>query len=184
MRRFLSLFTMMMLSAVLSFAQSRLVTGRVSDESGKPVPFASVVIKNGGGVQSDVNGEYSIRVNPGDILQISGTNYDLVEIPVGSLTNITTVLKLKDNTMSEVVVTSAFNTKRTARSIASNVQNVTGEQMNTVRANNINNALAGKVAGAQVRSQSSAALGRETLIRLRGENGLTPGGGALFVVDG
>jgi len=43
MRRFLSLFTMMMLSAVLSFAQSRLVTGRVSDESGKPVPFASVV---------------------------------------------------------------------------------------------------------------------------------------------
>jgi len=184
MRRFLSLFTMMMLSAVVSFAQSRLVTGRVSDESGKPVPFASVVIKNGGGVQSDVNGEYSIRVNPGDILQISGTNYDLVEIPVGSLTNITTVLKLKDNTMSEVVVTSAFNTKRTARSIASNVQNVTGEQMNTVRANNINNALAGKVAGAQVRSQSSAALGRETLIRLRGENGLTPGGGALFVVDG
>ena len=184
MRRFFSLFTMMMLSTVLSFAQSRVVSGRVSDEANKPVPFASVVIKGRGGIETDVNGEYQIRVNPGDVLQISQTSYEMVEIPVGSLTTLNATLRLKDNTIPEVVVTSAFNTKRTARSIASNVQNVTGEQLNTVRASNINNALAGKVAGAQVRSQSAAALGRETLIRLRGENGLTPGGGALFVVDG
>ncbi|MFT3981878.1 MAG: SusC/RagA family TonB-linked outer membrane protein [Ferruginibacter sp.] len=184
MRRFLSLFTMMMLSAVLSFAQSRLVTGRVSDEAGKPVPFASVVIRGGGGVQTDVNGEYSIRVSPGDVLQISQTSYDMVEIPVGSLTNINTTLKLKDNTIAEVVVTSAFNTKRTARSVSSNVQNVNAEQLNTVRAANVNNALAGKVAGAQVRSQSAVALGRETTVRLRGENGLGTGSGPLYVVDG
>lgn len=184
MRRFLSLFTMMMLCTVLSFAQSRLVTGKVVDANGRPVPFASVVIKGGGGVQADVNGEYSIRVNPGDVLQISQAAFDLVEIPVGSMTNIVTTLNQKNNTMTEVVVTGAFNTKRTARSIASNVQNVSSEQLNTVRQSNINNALAGKAAGIQVRSQATAALGRETLIRLRGENGLTPGGGALFVVDG
>ncbi|RZL14329.1 MAG: hypothetical protein EOO89_16260, partial [Pedobacter sp.] len=184
MRRFFSLFTMMMLCTVLSFAQSRVVSGTVTDPAGKPVAFASVSTKGGGGVQADANGSYSIRVNPGDFLVISGTGYDPIEVPVGSLTTINATLKLKDNTIAEVVVTSAFNTKRAARSIASNVQNVSGEQLNTVRANNVNNALAGKVAGAQVRSQSSAALGRETLIRLRGENGLTPGGGALYVVDG
>lgn len=86
--------------------------------------------------------------------------------------------------LKEVVVTSAFGIRRTARSTSASVQNLSGEQMNTIRQVNINNALAGKVAGAQVRSQSAAKLGSETVIRLRGENGLGVGGGALYVVDG
>ena len=185
MRRFLSLFTMLMLCGVLAFAQSRVVTGRVIDNTGKPVPFASVTIKGGKtGVQTDVNGEYSIRVNSGDVLQVSQTNFDVAEATVGSSNTITTELTLKTNTIKEVIVTSAFNTKRTLRSQSSNVQNVSSEQLNTVRASNVNNALAGKVAGAQVRSQSAVALGRETTIRLRGENGLGVGGGPIYVVDG
>ncbi len=86
--------------------------------------------------------------------------------------------------LQEVVVTSAFGVKRTARSTSSSSQNVTGEQLNTIRQVNINNALAGKVAGLQVRSQSAAKLGAETMIRLRGENGIGLGVGALYVVDG
>jgi len=173
-----------MLCGVLAFAQSRVVTGKVTDPSGRPVPFASVVIKGGGGVQADANGEYSIRVNAGDVLTISSQSYSAVDIPVGSMSSISTTLQPSENTIPEVIVTSAFNTKRTARSTASNVQNVSAEQLNTVRQSNINNALAGKVAGVQVRSQSSAALGRETIVRLRGENGFGVGGGALYVVDG
>lgn len=86
--------------------------------------------------------------------------------------------------LKEVVVTSAFGIKRTARSTSSNVQNLTYDQVNTVRQVNVNNALAGKVAGAQVRSQSMAKLGAETTLRLRGENGFGIGSGALYVVDG
>ncbi|MEP7237108.1 MAG: VIT domain-containing protein [Ferruginibacter sp.] len=86
--------------------------------------------------------------------------------------------------LKEVVVTSAFGIKRTARSTASNVQNLTSDQINTIRQVNINNALAGKVAGVQVRSQSIAKLGAETMIRLRGENGIGLGTGAIYVVDG
>ena len=185
MRRFLSLFTMLMLCGVLAFAQVRVVTGRVIDNTGKPVPFASVIVKGAKtGVQTDVNGEYSIRVNTGDVLQISQTNFDVAESIVGTGSTVTTELALKSNTIKEVIVTSAFQTKRTLRSQASNVQNVSSEQLNTVRASNVNNALAGKVAGAQIRSQSAVALGRETTIRLRGENGLGAGGGPVYVVDG
>ncbi|MEO6252098.1 MAG: VIT domain-containing protein [Ferruginibacter sp.] len=86
--------------------------------------------------------------------------------------------------LKEVIVTGAFGIKRTARSTASNVQNLTGDQVNTIRQVNVNNALAGKVAGAQVRSQSIAKLGAATTIRLRGENGFGMGSGALYVVDG
>lgn len=96
----------------------------------------------------------------------------------------TPLVSREENTIAEVVVTSAFNTRRTARSVSSNVQTVSAEQLNIIRGSDVNNALAGKVAGIQVRSQSIAALGRESFIRLRGENSLTSGLGALYVVNG
>lgn len=88
------------------------------------------------------------------------------------------------STISEVIVTSAFSTKRTLRSQTSNVQYINAEQLNTIRETDINNALAGKVAGLQVQSQSRGLLGAATSIRLRGENGLSNGPGPIYVLDG
>ena len=95
-----------------------------------------------------------------------------IEIPEGS------------NSLKEVIVTSAFSTTRTLRSQSSNVQYIRSEQLTTARNYDINNALAGKVAGLQVRSQSEVKLGATTTIRIRGENGLTGSNGPLYVVDG
>jgi hypothetical protein len=186
MRRFLSLFTMLMLCGVLAFAQSRVVTGKVTDVDGNPVSFASVKVKGTPtGVSADANGNYSLRVNPNDVLVISGASFKTTEVPVGTQNVLNTVLEVGGTTeLKEVVVTGAFGIKRTGRSTASNVQNLTGDQVNTIRQTNVNNALAGKVAGAQVRSQSVAKLGAETTVRLRGENGFGLGAGALYVVDG
>ncbi len=186
MRRILSLFTMLMLCGVFAFAQTRVVSGKVTDSEGNPVSFATVTVKGSNvGLSADANGAFSIKVKAGDVLVFSGTSFKNVEVPVGSNTIINAVLeKNTTSELKEVVVTGAFGTKRAARSTASNVQNITGEQMNTIRQTNINNALAGKVAGAQVRSQSTAKLGVETAVRLRGENGLGAGTGALYVVDG
>ncbi len=185
MRRFLSLFTMLMLCGVLAFAQSRVVTGKVVDLDGNPVSFASVKIKGTNtGVSADANGAYSIKVNPGAVLVISGASFKETEVPVGTQNVLSTVMEKAGSDLKEVVVTSAFGIKRTARSTSSSVQNLSGDQVNVVRQANVNNAIAGKVAGAQVRSQSAAKLGAETTVRLRGENSLGQGGGALYVVDG
>jgi TonB-linked SusC/RagA family outer membrane protein len=88
--------------------------------------------------------------------------------------------------LKEVIVTSAYNTKRTARSVSYNAQTVTDEQLNTTRQPDLNNALAGKVAGVQVRSQSTVKLGANgyAAIRLRGESSLTGASNVLYVVDG
>ncbi|MGF2413418.1 MAG: VIT domain-containing protein, partial [Ferruginibacter sp.] len=86
--------------------------------------------------------------------------------------------------LNEVVVTAAYGIKRSARSASGSVQYVTAAQLNTIRQTDINNALAGKVAGLQVRSQSYAKLGAETMIRLRGANSLGTGSAPLYVVDG
>jgi len=185
MRRFLSLFTMLMLCGVFAFAQSRVVSGKVADTDGNPVPFATVKVKGKPtGLSADQNGAFSLNVKPGDVLEISAASFKTVEVPVGSQSVLNIVMEKGGTDLKEVVVTGAFGTKRAARSTASGVQNVSAEQLNTIRTNNINNALAGKVAGAQVRSQSAVALGRETIVRLRGENGLGVSGGPLYVVDG
>ena len=174
-----------MLCGVLAFAQSRVVTGKVTDIDGNPVSFATVKVKNTNtGLSADANGAYSIKVNPNDVLVISAASFKTTEVPVGTQNVLNTVMEKGGNDLKEVVVTSAFGIRRTARSTASNVQNLSGDQVNTIRQTNVNNALAGKVAGAQVRSQSVAKLGAETTVRLRGENGLLGGNGALYVVDG
>jgi TonB-dependent SusC/RagA subfamily outer membrane receptor len=186
MRRFLSLFTVLMLTSVLAFSQTRVVSGRVTDKDNNPVPFASILVKGTrNGASADAYGAYTIRVKDGDVLIISGSGFTAREVTVaGGLAQINTVLEKNANALQEVVVTSAATIRRTQRSQSSNVQNVNAEQLNTIRTPNINNALAGKVAGIQVRSQSAAALGRETIVRLRGENGLGVSGGPIYVVDG
>jgi len=176
---------MLMLCGVLASAQTRVVAGKVTDKDGTTVPFASVKIKGSkAGAQADAVGAYTIRIKEGDVLEISAANFKAVEVAVGTQSTIVTTLE-KTGELTEVVVTSAFGIKRTARSVSANAQVVTSEQLNTVRQTNVNNALAGKVSGIQVRSQSSAALGRETNIRVRGES--NAGGGAsgpIYVVDG
>lgn len=181
--RKLCLFILMLTGSV-AFSQ-KTVNGKVTDKAGAPLPFSSVMVKGKkSGAQSDQNGDFAIRVSVGDVLVVSNTSFITAELIVGAADYYTVILQGKENTIQEVVVTSAFNIARSARSVSSNVQSVSAEKLNTVRSPNINNALAGKVAGVQVRSQSGAALGRETAVRLRGENSLASGSGAIYVVDG
>ena len=191
MRRFLSLFTMLMLCGMLAFAQSRVVSGKVTDESGNPVSFATVKVKGSPtGLSADANGAFTIRVKAGDVLVISGTSFKETEVPVGTQNVLNTVLeKGSNNDLKEVVVTSAFGIKRTSRSTSSNAQVLGADQLNPVRSTSVNDALAGKVAGIQVRSQASGKLGSSNSVRLRGESGFSNGDGTygssvLYVVDG
>ena len=59
------------LTMQLSFAQGKTVSGVVTDATG-PIPFVNVVIKGqSGGVQTDLDGKYSITAKPGDVLVFS-----------------------------------------------------------------------------------------------------------------
>jgi len=186
MRRFLSLFTMLMLCGVLAFAQSRVVSGKVTDATGNPVPFATVKIKGKAtGLSADNNGAYTIRVNNGDVLQISGAGFAPIEVPVGNLTVINSVMeRTATSDLKEVVVSGGYGIKRSLRTASTNTQVVSSEQLNTIRNTNINEALAGKVAGIQLRGQSGAKLSATGAIRLHGVSSLTGGSDILYVLDG
>jgi len=186
MRKIVSLLSVLMLICALAYSQTREIRGKVTDENGNPVPFATVLIKGTTlGTSADPGGNFTIRAKTGDVLVISSQGHANQEVTVGTGSVVNATLTTgATSTLTEVVVTGAYGTRRTARSTSVNAQVVTGEQLNVVRQPNINNALAGKVSGLQVRSQSAAALDRQGTARLRGESGLGGGGGIIYVVDG
>ena len=185
MRKIASLLSVLMLICALAFGQNRTVSGTVRDANGNPVPFATVtVVGTNTATQADANGNFTLNnVAENARLRVTSTGFTALTVPVsGDLSSVT--LTRSGDQLQEVVVTGAYNTKRTARSTSYNAQVVTGEQLNTIRQTNLNNALAGKVSGLQVRSQSAAALGREGNVRLRGASGLGGDEGIIYVVDG
>lgn len=154
--------------------QSFVVTGNVTDKEGNPVSFASVKIKGtNSGVTADAIGSFAIKVNSEqDVLVISAASFKEMTIPVAKQKHLNIVMEKAGNELKEVVVVSAFGTKRTARSTSSNVRNRNGSMVNAIRQSNVNNALAGKVAGSQVSTQTPVKPGAENAIRLRGEHSL------------
>lgn len=185
MRKIASLFTMLMLVSTFAFAQNRTITGTVVDENGTPIPGATVQLKGTReGIAADNSGSFRISAKTGDVLLISGAGLELTEFRVGAESNLRIQAKRLVAAGAEVVISSGYGIKKTLRNVSTNAQVVTSEQLNTIRQTNLNNALAGKVSGIQVRSQSSAKLGSTGSIRLRGESGFGGGQGVIYVVDG
>ena len=85
MRRFLTLFTVLMLSAALASAQTQMVTGRITDENGNPVARASVQEKNSNkGTITDADGNFTLSTTRGKTLVISNVGYERIEVSAGS----------------------------------------------------------------------------------------------------
>ncbi|MCG7859823.1 carboxypeptidase-like regulatory domain-containing protein, partial [Flavihumibacter sediminis] len=71
MRKILSLLVVGSLCCSLAFGQTRPVTGKIVDDKGNPVPYATVKVKGSTtGVSADVNGVFTIRVKTGDVLEV------------------------------------------------------------------------------------------------------------------
>ncbi len=94
-------------------AQTRVVTGLITDEEGSALPGVAVVSKTTSqGVVSDASGKYAIQVSgDNDILRFSFIGMVPKDIKVGKQTVINVVLKADVCAMEEVVVT-AYGVQR------------------------------------------------------------------------
>ena len=188
MRKFASLFVMAILCSMLVFAQTRNVSGTITDANGKAIPFASVTVKGTkNGVTADADGKFTIKsVASGTVLVITSVGFDDREITVGTSDNVSVSLTpATGSNLTEVVVTSAFGIKKSQRTTPYSSQVVKSEQLNIIPQTNVVDALAGKIAGVQSRSQSNAKLGADDQDFLRIRGGLSLNDvGPIFVVDG
>lgn len=169
--------------AVTVTAQVRQVTGTIRDEQGNGVPGVTVKIKGSNvAVAGDGQGMFRINAAPNATLVISAVGFTTREVKASS-TDINLSLARSTDELSEVVVTTALNIKRKADNLSYASQQIKGDKLTTTRQTDVNNALAGKIAGVQVRSESGAKLGSTASVRLRGVTGfndLNP----LYVLDG
>ena len=159
----------------------QIVTGNVSDNNGFPLPGATVVIKGtSSGTTTDFDGNFSIETNSGEVLVVSYVGYITQELTVSDSATINVVLE-SDQLLDEVVIT-ALGISREKKSLGYAVTEVSGENVNTVKDNNLASSLAGKVAGLQI--SQSGSLGSAARITIRGNNSLGGNTQALIIVDG
>ena len=146
MRKILFL-SWILLCSVMAFAQTRTVTGKVSDGEGQPIPGASVTIKGTtSGVSADANGTFSINAKTGDVLVISSTNYRGTEQRVGSQSNYSLVLTRSTALIDEVVVT-AQGIRRRSKELGYSLAKVSNEEITVGRSPQLAQSLSGKVSG-------------------------------------
>ncbi|HEY6975092.1 MAG TPA: carboxypeptidase-like regulatory domain-containing protein, partial [Chitinophagaceae bacterium] len=116
------------LLSVAGFAQSKLITGKVINDKGDPVPFATVKIKNSKvGTASDAQGVFTIRASGNDVLVISSTGFTSKEISVGTENNITVSLAQVTQELTSVVVTTALGIQRQAKDLGYSTTTITNK---------------------------------------------------------
>ncbi len=174
-----------LLIASIASAQSRQLTGTVTDSLNKGVTAATVKVK-GKNIQTitDADGKFTLSVpSEGFTLEVSSIGFDKKEFPISATDNDVAIsLSTSSGSLSEVVVT-ALGIRREKKSLTYATQTVTGDELR--RASNINfvDALSGKAAGLDIKVSSSGA-GGSTKAVLRGNKSLTGLSEALYVIDG
>ena len=166
-----------------SFAQEKTVTGTITD--GKlPLSGANVVIKGSAkGVSADLDGKYSIKAKPGDVLVVSFSGYEKKSVTVGSANSYNVTLKESSKVLEDVVITGAMGIKRTKDQVTSAQKQIGARELTQASNPNAIQSLAGKVSGLQVNTTSQG-VNAGTRIVLRGNRTITGDNQALVVIDG
>lgn len=180
------LFVLLLLMPTALLAQTRLISGTVTNSRNEAVPLATIQQKGSSNYASaSETGQFTIRVS-GDnpVLVISSAGYEAVEIAVGPAASYDVQLK-SSGTMEEVVVTTAFGVKQRKKALGYSVQELSASQLDKGKENNFINALQGKVSGVNITS-TGGAPGAGTDILIRGISSLNPGANnqPLIIIDG
>ncbi|HLG39089.1 MAG TPA: SusC/RagA family TonB-linked outer membrane protein [Chitinophagaceae bacterium] len=164
------------------FAQ-KTITGKVTDDKGKPVPNASVLVKGTTtGTVTKSDGTYTITVPAtANVLVFSSVDMSEEEVTIGSQTTINSSLKSAERTMSEVVVVAYGTQKR--ESITGSVSKIGATQLESRLTTNISQALAGAAPGISATS-GNGQPGSSAALRIRGFGSVNASSSPLYVVDG
>lgn len=158
------------------------VSGTVSDGSSAPLIGATVMVKGTtNGTMVDVDGKYSISVSEGDVLQALFTGFLTEEVTVGKNTTINFILREDRQLLDEVVVIGYGAAKKS--DLTGAVTNVKMNDLKDLPAYSVDNAMQGRIAGAEVMS-TTGEPGATTTIRIRGTRSVEASNEPLIVVDG
>ncbi|HTN38951.1 MAG TPA: carboxypeptidase-like regulatory domain-containing protein, partial [Arachidicoccus sp.] len=168
---------------IVAVKQAIIITGTVTDSTGKPIFGVSVSLKGTKqGVVTDNQGNYSLSVSENQgVLVFSHIEYQSKEVPIDNHTKIDVMLSLKeDNTLNEIVVVGYGTQKR--KDVTGAIAGITEKEIKSRPVTDALQAMQGKVAGVDI--TSSERPGTMGSINIRGVRSLTASNSPLFVVDG
>lgn len=164
-----------------AFAQN--ITGKVSDQDGKPLPGVSVYLKGTtSGVITDNQGAYSLnnRTNSKTIV-FSCLGLKDHEEAVGKRTVINVTMVEDMTALDETVVIGYQQVQR--RDLMGSVASADNKALTSLPSTNFTSSLTGKLAGVSV-TTTEGEPDADVQIRVRGVGSITQDSSPLYIVDG
>ncbi|MDB4925286.1 SusC/RagA family TonB-linked outer membrane protein [Mucilaginibacter sp.] len=159
------------------------ISGAVRDASGQPIIGVTVLLKGTQmGTLTNVNGQFTIDANIGDVLAFSYVGYITKEVTITSPAPMSILLDEDSKQLSEVVVT-ALGIKKERKALGYSITELKGDELTQAREPNLMNSLEGKVAGLNV-SGTAGGPGSSSNVIIRGVSSLTQTSQPLYVING
>ncbi|MFC4476545.1 SusC/RagA family TonB-linked outer membrane protein [Flavobacterium chungangensis] len=172
-----------LLFSVIAVAQDVTVNGIIKDETGMPVPGATILLKGTTkSTASDFDGKFQMQVPSNGSLTITFIGYSTVTEAVNGRTKITIQLKPESQSLNEVVVVGYGTQKKSV--VTGAISSVKAADLEKVPNGRVEQSLQGRVAGVSV-AATSGSPGAASKVRVRGITTFREGGNdPLWVVDG
>ncbi len=187
MKKFICISLCLLLFGMVSFAQTRQLTGVIlDDKSNEPVISATIKVRgSNASTTSNAEGKFSINVPAGDfVLEVSSVGYGSRAISLTANDNDVTVSLTEGQGQDlDAVVVTALGIRKERKALGYAVSEVKGEDLTKARSNNMVNALQGRVPGMNVTSTATGAGGSSRVV-IRGNVSIFGNNQPLYVVDG
>lgn len=161
--------------------QKKVVTGKVVDDKGDPLPGVTIIEKGNtaNGSITDVDGNFSLSVNSGSTLEFSFIGYKTATTSSAKANNATITMVEDALNLDEVVITGYTSQKKA--DLTGSVSIIKVDQIRSSSTGSAMRAAQGKVAGMSVSTNGSPNPAAK--IRIRGEGTLN-NNDPLYIIDG
>ena len=171
-----------MLSIAVAWAQSKVVTGVVTDDTNQPLPGVAVVVTGTTiGTVTDFDGKYSLNVGDAKKLTFSFIGFTSQTVDISGRSTINTKMQSDSKELDDVVVV-GYGTMKKSDLSGSSVS-VGEDALKGSVITNLDQSLQGRAAGVTSVS-TSGAPGSSTSIRVRGQATINANAEPLYVIDG
>ena len=179
-----SVFFVVLLFCTSLYAQDEVtIKGTVTSLSdGEPVLGANIInIRSKKGVSTDFDGNYSLKMKIGDVIQFSYLGFKTKSVTYTNQLRLDVALEESADVLDEIVIVGYGDQKQT--NVTSALTKVSGDDLQNQAVSRVEDALKGRVAGLRIQVVSSEA-GGDPKITLRGPGSVTGSSSPLIVVDG
>ncbi|QIL75660.1 SusC/RagA family TonB-linked outer membrane protein [Hymenobacter sp. HDW8] len=181
-QKFLLSLVWCLLLVTTAWAQTRTVTGRVTDADGSGLPGVTVLERGTtNGVSTSADGAFSLTVQPNAFLVVSSIGYNTQTISIGNQSEINVRLATNETVLNEAVVVGYGSQSKSE--VTGSVTQLSSKDVENVPVVSFEQAIQGRTPGVTI-NQTSGKLGAGVQIRVRGASSVTASNQPLYVIDG